>query len=534
MGVVSNAGVGGVMLAALLLSLAAVLGGCSSTQPTLEIKTEAPDAPISHKGNGENSGSFGLTGVKKDCPVYVLGELKAIRKHGEKWRNDGSDCEICKCTDGQSRCYYHYCNGLTEGYMTPPSVLGPGDKTAADQPPARPPLDDEDHLEEGSGAQPWPDDSYKIIEESRPHDLDLASSTSRREKTDGEDKNPRDNETHEHLSPPDLCGRPCKKNCPQGYKVDPVTGCRRCKCLNCQSLKQCKLKCPDGFELDKNGCKTCHCRNKNKNTLMTVITTSLDGDDFIVEDGYALSESYNEGEDQVTYNEIGGRGGVYVTSKDEEVYATAGDTSSDTVDPSCNTTRLGGCTDGRRVFTVGSWWERGPCVSCVCIAPGYTECNVTQCAPLPCSPSHQIKLEDSCCPICEETTKSAPINDRGHESRSTSRVPLDRMPPTRPHDLEHEHLLPTEDNSPHHFDSPPREDDGTTKSAVQARGIDSPEFVAIFVIVAVVSVIVLVVIAYIWRRNHRDKYDINAYRPEETEKLRPVKTADDNHQVRHV
>ncbi|XP_066972470.1 uncharacterized protein [Macrobrachium rosenbergii] len=471
MGVVSNAGVGGVMLAALLLSLAAVLGGCSSTQPTLEIKTEAPDAPISHKGNGENSGSFGLTGVKKDCPVYVLGELKAIRKHGEKWRNDGSDCEICKCTDGQSRCYYHYCNGLTEGYMTPPSVLGPGDKTAADQPPARPPLDDEDHLEEGSGAQPWPDDSYKIIEESRPHDLDLASSTSRREKTDGEDKNPRDNETHEHLSPPDLCGRPCKKNCPQGYKVDPVTGCRRCKCLNCQSLKQCKLKCPDGFELDKNGCKTCHCRNKNKNTLMTVITTSLDGDDFIVEDGYALSESYNEGEDQVTYNEIGGRGGVYVTSKDEEVYATAGDTSSDTVDPSCNTT---------------------------------------------------------------QTTKSAPINDRGHESRSTSRVPLDRMPPTRPHDLEHEHLLPTEDNSPHHFDSPPREDDGTTKSAVQARGIDSPEFVAIFVIVAVVSVIVLVVIAYIWRRNHRDKYDINAYRPEETEKLRPVKTADDNHQVRHV
>lgn len=173
-------------------------------------------------------------------------------------------------------------------------------------------------------------------------------------------------------------------------------------------------------------------------------------------------------------------------------------------------------------------------MSCVCIAPGYTECNVTQCAPLPCSPSHQIKLEDSCCPICEETTKSAPINDRGHESRSTSRVPLDRMPPTRPHDLEHEHLLPTEDNSPHHFDSPPREDDGTTKSAVQARGIDSPEFVAIFVIVAVVSVIVLVVIAYIWRRNHRDKYDINAYRPEETEKLRPVKTADDNHQVRHV
>lgn len=455
MGKVSSVGVGGMMTMVVLLAVAVAMGGCS-TQPTPEIKTEAPpprpDALI----------------MPKDCPVYVLGELRGVKKHGEKWLNDGSDCEICKCTNGQKRCYYHYCNsGLTEGYMTPPSVLGPGEKVAADQPPARPPLDDEDHLdeEEGSGAQPWPDDYYKVIQEALEHDLDLASSISQRGKNDGEEKNPQDNETHDHVSPPDLCGRPCKKTCPQGYKLDPVTGCRRCKCLNCQSLKHCLLKCPDGFALDQRGCKTCQCRVKN--TRMAVITTSLDGDDFIVEEGYGVSgEAYGKGEDQVSYSEVGGHGGIYVTA-DDGVIATSGDNS----DPACNTT-------------------------------------------------HATRLQ--------------PINDRGHESRSTSRVPLDRMPPTRPHDLDHDHMqLPTEDDSPHRIDTP-GEDDSTTKSAVQATRAEWSQVVVIVVPVVVVFALVASLIVHFWRRYHRDKYDINAYRPEETEKLRPVKTVDDNHQVRHV
>ncbi|KAK7079075.1 hypothetical protein SK128_009644, partial [Halocaridina rubra] len=350
--------------------------------------------------------------------------------------------------------------GLTEGFMTPPSVLGPGEKTAADQPPARPPLDDEDHLEEGSGAQPWHEDYDKIIQEALENDLDLLSS---RRKNKGEDKNPRDNETHDHLSPRDHCGRPCKKACPQGYKVDPVTGCRKCKCLNCQSLKHCLLKCPEGFALDKHGCKRCQCREKN--ARMAVIT-SLDGDDFIVEEGYAISgEALGEGEEQVTYTEIG-HGGVYVTANDDMIT-----TLEDNIDPACNTT---------------------------------------------------------------QPSKNQLFIDRGHESRSTSRVPLDRMPPTRPHDLDHDHMqLPAEEDSPHRIDTL-AEDDGTTKSAVQAVGADWTQAVMIVVPIAVVFALVASLAYHFWRRYHRDKYDINVYRPEETEKLRPVKTADDNHQVRHV
>ncbi|XP_037788086.1 cysteine-rich motor neuron 1 protein-like isoform X1 [Penaeus monodon] len=457
--------------------------------------------------------------------MYVLGELQGMRRHGEQWLNDGSECEFCECTDGQERCFFHYCNsGPKESYMTPPSAATPGGKSPADQPPARPPLDDEDvpdpeEAQEGSGSQPWEEGYYNVRE---PAEDDLEPRKTESSGRGGEandprdDKNPRDNETHD---PRPWCGPlPCRKTCPHGYKVDPTTGCRKCKCFKCQPLRRCFLKCRFGYVADERGCRKCQCRDQSAKVS---VITSLDDNDFIVEEGYGVSsEVFSNG----TYAEVAESGGVYMTAGEEETQEP---------DPSCNTTRVEGCIDGRGVYAVGAWWERGACVSCTCVAPGYTECNVTQCAPPPCPAHRQKRLKNECCPICSPACNRG--QGRGHESRSTSRVPLDRMPPP---------TLPQDNQDPVRAPEMPDEDAGshrsgfgsgsTTKSAVQASPADWSQLCVILLPILVVFGLVATLAVHFWRRYHRDKYDINAYRPDEREKLRPVKTADDTQTVRHV
>lgn len=432
---------------ALLLGVAI---GVATTEPAVEIQTEAPppraDAPVAFK----------------DCPMYVLGELKGLRRHGEQWLNDGSECEFCECTDGQKRCFFHYCNsGPKESYMTPPSAATPGEKSPADQPPARPPLDDEDVAdpeeaqEEGSGTQPWGEGYYNVRDPVE-DDLERRKTESSGRGGDAndprDDKNPRDNETH---GPRPWCGPlPCRKTCPHGYKVDPTTGCRKCKCFKCQPLRRCSLKCRFGYVADERGCKKCQCGDQGAKVS---VITSLDDNEFIVDEGYGVSsEVFSNG----TYAEVAESGGVYVTAGEEETQEP---------DPSCNT----------------------------------TPCNRGQ--------------------------------GRGHESRSTSRVPLDRMPPP---------TLPQDNQDPVRAPEMPDEDAGshrsafgsgsTTKSAVQASPADWSQLCVILLPILVVFGLVATLAVHFWRRYHRDKYDINAYRPDEREKLRPVKTADDTQTVRHV
>nr|XP_027236886.1 uncharacterized protein LOC113828146 [Penaeus vannamei] len=340
----------------------------------------------------------------------------------------------------------------------PPSAATPGEKSPADQPPARPPLDDEDVAdpeeaqEEGSGTQPWGEGYYNVRDPVE-DDLERRKTESPGRGGDAndprDDKNPRDNETH---GPRPWCGPlPCRKTCPHGYKVDPTTGCRKCKCFKCQPLRRCSLKCRFGYVADERGCKKCQCGDQGAKVS---VITSLDDNEFIVDEGYGVSsEVFSNG----TYAEVAESGGVYVTAGEEETQEP---------DPSCNTTRVEGCIDGRGVYAVGTWWERGACVSCTCVAPGYTECNVTQCAPPPCPAHRQKRLRNECCPICSPACNRG--QGRGHESRSTSRVPLDRMPPP---------TLPQDNQDPVRAPEMPDEDAGshrsafgsgsTTKSAVQ-------------------------------------------------------------------
>lgn len=63
---------------------------------------------------------------------------------------------------------------------------------------------------------------------------------------------------------------------------------------------------------------------------------------------------------------------------------------------------------------------------------------------------------------------------------------------------------------------------------------DWSQLCVILLPILVVFGLVATLAVHFWRRYHRDKYDINAYRPDEREKLRPVKTADDHQTVRHV
>ncbi|KAK8379419.1 hypothetical protein O3P69_019375 [Scylla paramamosain] len=175
----------------------------------------------------------------KDCPVYVLGELRAIKKHGETWLNDGNACEKCRCDKGTERCYYSYCNQQTEVVNNP--LVG------------RPPLDDEDggegegEEEEGSGRPPPPPpntlgDRLKTYRKSAPGELRVPAG---------------DNDTRL----PAFCGVQCYKKCPWGYKMDPVRQCRQCSCRRrCHDLDKCQLMCPEGLATDSHGCSICQCR----------------------------------------------------------------------------------------------------------------------------------------------------------------------------------------------------------------------------------------------------------------------------------
>ncbi|XP_042231768.1 cysteine-rich motor neuron 1 protein-like isoform X2 [Homarus americanus] len=449
----------GVVIVALWVGLAT-----PTSQPSPEIKTEAPPPRPE------------AIYAPEDCPLYVFGELRTIKRHGETWLNDGSACETCECVDGLKRCYYHYCNaGLTEGFMTPPSD--------------RPFLDDEDLIDFQEGSGQLPDDYYKIL-----HELEGPGP---QESGQENEKDQRDNETH-HPITPGFCSPPCHKTCPQGYKMDEVRGCQRCKCYKCPSMRGCHLHCPGGLALDHHGCRTCHCQSPK----LAVFTTSHD-DDFVVEDGMGVGVSSS----------------VYVTTQ---------------TDPPCNTTRVSGCSDGHRMYPVGARWGRGPCVSCSCVAPGYTQCNVTQCPRVPC-PSHQDDLAalhqaaHPCCPPCTDMESEGHANKNlQNDGQSSSLVPKDHLSATYPHSH-----TPTPDDLSHHRTANSGASDGTTKSAVQTSPVEWSQLCLIIVPLAVFLLVAALGFHY-WRRYHRDKYDINVYRPAETEKLRPVKTADDQLHIRHV
>lgn len=366
----------------------------------------------------------------KDCPLYVLGELRAIKKHGETWFNDGNACELCKCDEGLKRCYYHYCNLRTEVVTNPPA--------------GRPPLDDEDggegEDEEGSGRPP------PTPLKNHPGELRVLAE---------------ENDTRL----PVFCGTLCYKRCPWGYKMDPVKQCRQCSCRRrCHGLEKCHLRCPDGLATDSHGCHVCQCRDKGHKGLRS--------------------------------------------------------------DPTCNDTSVRGCLDGTHTRQVGESWSRGACVSCRCVAAGYTECNVTHCStpPPPCPPRQHsatpwgtTPIQDACCPLCQETSaeEGAPEVTVGRAEVTVQSAWERRLTYAQPR-------TPT---PPHEAAS-----DGAVKSAVQAVGIGWWQMVLIMVPLAVVCVVAAVCALKHWRRTHRDKYDINAYRMPGplTEKVRPVATAADH------
>ncbi|XP_042231776.1 uncharacterized protein LOC121872761 isoform X3 [Homarus americanus] len=395
----------GVVIVALWVGLAT-----PTSQPSPEIKTEAPPPrpEAIYAPEGELTERDVIRERFEDCPLYVFGELRTIKRHGETWLNDGSACETCECVDGLKRCYYHYCNaGLTEGFMTPPSD--------------RPFLDDEDLIDFQEGSGQLPDDYYKIL-----HELEGPGP---QESGQENEKDQRDNETH-HPITPGFCSPPCHKTCPQGYKMDEVRGCQRCKCYKCPSMRGCHLHCPGGLALDHHGCRTCHCQSPK----LAVFTTSHD-DDFVVEDGMGVGVSSS----------------VYVTTQ---------------TDPPCNTTHME--------------------------SEGHANKNLQ------------------------------------NDGQSSSLVPKDHLSATYPHSH-----TPTPDDLSHHRTANSGASDGTTKSAVQTSPVEWSQLCLIIVPLAVFLLVAALGFHY-WRRYHRDKYDINVYRPAETEKLRPVKTADDQLHIRHV
>lgn len=418
-----------VMLVVFFATVTTTTTTTTSTQPavltTAGVMTEAPPPRPAE-----------LRMSPKDCPVYVLGELRAIKKHGDTWMNDGNACELCECDEGAERCYYHYCNQQTEVVNNPPM--------------GKPPLDDEDggegeEEEEGSGRPPPPPpysiaDRLKTYRKNGPGELRATAG---------------DNDTRL----PPFCGLHCYKKCPWGYKMDPVRQCRQCSCRRrCHDLDKCQLLCSEGLATDNHGCPICQCRGE----------------------GY------------------GGR----------------------RQDPGCNDTNIRGCVDGTKLRQVGEVWSRGPCVACRCVLTGYTECNVTHCPdPLPCPAHRHLATRDqTCCPECIETT------DGEARGNTVGRAEVTVQSAWEKQDLTYEH---TRTPTPSHGSTT---SDGTVKSAVQAEALTWWQMTLIMVSLAGVCVVVAVCVLKQWRRAHRDKYDINAYRmpPPLTEKVRPVTTAADH------
>ncbi|XP_069193230.1 cysteine-rich motor neuron 1 protein isoform X5 [Procambarus clarkii] len=132
---------------------------------------------------------------------------------------------------------------------------------------------------------------------------------------------------------------------------------------------------------------------------------------------------------------------------------------------------------------------------------------------------------DPPCNTTHPATSGHSHQNHQHEGKSTSWEPLDRLPATH----QHSHT-----STPDHLSQHRAASDGTTKSAVQTLPVEWTQLCLTIVPLVLVFLLVAALIFYYWRRYHRDKYDINAYRPAETEKLRPVKTPDDQFHVRHV
>ncbi|KAK8731007.1 hypothetical protein OTU49_007747, partial [Cherax quadricarinatus] len=131
-------------------------------------------------------------------------------------------------------------------------------------------------------------------------------------------------------------------------------------------------------------------------------------------------------------------------------------------------------------------------------------------------------------PPCNTTHLATDGRSSHNEEPSISWEPLDHLPAT------HYHSDTTPDDLTYRRASSEGASDGTTKSAVQTLPVEWTQLCLIIIPLVLVFLLVAALILHYWRRYHRDKYDINAYRPAETEKLRPVKTADDQCHVREV
>ncbi|XP_071522386.1 uncharacterized protein [Panulirus ornatus] len=135
-------------------------------------------------------------------------------------------------------------------------------------------------------------------------------------------------------------------------------------------------------------------------------------------------------------------------------------------------------------------------------------------------------------PPCNTTHMAAKVEtnqDQRHDGQNRSRVFLDHIPITHSHNH-----VPTSDGLSLRGGTSVGASDGMTKSAVQTSPVEWSQLCLIIVPLVLVFLLVAALTFHYCRRYHRDKYYISDYRATETEKLRPVKTADDHLHVRHV
>lgn len=72
---------------------------------------------------------------------------------------------------------------------------------------------------------------------------------------------------------PSLHGR----TCPNGFALNPVTGCQMCECAppaNCGQTATCRKYCANGFQTDSNGCPICECYEPPVVSLTSLMTVA--------------------------------------------------------------------------------------------------------------------------------------------------------------------------------------------------------------------------------------------------------------------
>ncbi|KAK3857697.1 hypothetical protein Pcinc_036067, partial [Petrolisthes cinctipes] len=203
----------------------------------------------------------------------------------------------------------------------------------------------------------------------------------------------------------------------------------------------------------------------------------------------------------------------------------------------CNDSHVAGCVVGGKVVGVGRVWWRGRCIRCRCVADGYTECDVIKCTH-PCTttttttPTANKILRDLCCSPCTGGGAGAVGGDTGKNDDDMGGLTwVD--PAQRETVLYPDHSSNDQHHQQQHHQHQHTPGDGTTKSAVQASPVEWWQVWVIVTPLVLVAVLVCGAALRYWRGYHHDKYHINAFRPTETEKLRPVATADDHHHHHH-